>query len=47
MIDAHVHLGGIPNSGKNWGNFEEYKKIADEIEEFIKLVDDLRLKGEL
>lgn len=28
MIDAHVHLGSIPFKGKEWGNFEEYKKIA-------------------
>ena len=31
MIDAHVHLGGIPNSGKDWGNFEEYKEIAEDL----------------
>lgn len=31
MIDAHVHLGSIPNQGKNWGNFKEYKKITNKI----------------
>ena len=31
MIDAHVHLGSLPQGGKNWGDFEEYKKIAEKL----------------
>jgi len=29
MIDAHVHLGSIPDlKGRKWGNFVDYKKVA-------------------
>ena len=29
MIDAHVHLGSIPDlKGRKWGSFIDYKKIA-------------------
>ena len=28
MIDAHVHIGSIPNQGRNWGSFQEYRRIA-------------------
>ncbi len=29
MIDAHIHLGSIPDlKGKKWGSFTNYKKIA-------------------
>jgi len=31
MIDVHVHLGGIPDKGKKWGSFAEYKKIAKKV----------------
>jgi len=31
MIDSHIHLGSIPNQGKNWGSFKEYKRIANKI----------------
>jgi len=31
MIDAHVHFGSVPGSGKNWGNFKEYKEIANRL----------------
>ena len=32
MIDAHLHFGSIPHKGRNWGSFEEYKKIAGGLE---------------
>jgi len=28
MIDAHVHFWGLPQGGKLWGDFQEYKTIA-------------------
>ncbi len=28
MIDAHVHFGSLPQGGKLWGDFKEYRKIA-------------------
>ena len=31
MIDAHLHLGGIPSGKKEWGSFLEYKKIAQKL----------------
>jgi len=31
MIDAHVHLGSIPQGGMSWGDFKEYQKIAKKI----------------
>ncbi|MFH1917819.1 MAG: amidohydrolase family protein [Nanoarchaeota archaeon] len=31
MIDAHIHMGSISYKGKNWGKFEEYKKIAKKL----------------
>ena len=31
MIDAHLHLGGIPGKNKSWGNFNEYRKIAKKV----------------
>lgn len=31
MIDAHLHLGSIPDKERSWGDFKEYKKIAEKI----------------
>jgi predicted TIM-barrel fold metal-dependent hydrolase len=31
MIDAHVHFGGLPQGGKVWGDFEEYRNTARKI----------------
>lgn len=28
IIDAHLHLGSIPDKNKKWGSFNEYLKIA-------------------
>lgn len=31
MIDTHLHLGSIPDKGKKWGSFIEYKSIAKKL----------------
>jgi hypothetical protein len=31
MIDAHLHLGSIPDKKREWGSFSEYKQIAKKL----------------
>ncbi|MBU4069868.1 MAG: amidohydrolase family protein [Nanoarchaeota archaeon] len=31
IIDAHMHLGSIPDGKKKWGNFREYKIISKKL----------------
>lgn len=31
IIDAHLHLGSIPDKKREWGSFSEYKKIATKL----------------
>lgn len=31
MIDAHVHIGSLPQGKKLWGSFNEYQKIAKKL----------------
>ena len=31
MIDAHAHLGSLPQGGINWGKFEEYQEISKKL----------------
>jgi len=31
IIDAHLHLGSIPDKKREWGSFNEYKQIAKKL----------------